>query len=114
LRDQVAGAFRISLSGLALSSLGQYAITSQIAATDVTPRIVRYDAGLTSMSTPLANVNVSAVCLSTRPLRFGAVAKTPERKLNAVAACAVETARIGRTPRSRGARTWRWSTQAAT
>ena len=54
-------AFRISLSGLALSSLRQKAISSQIAATAVTPRIVRKDAGLTSMSTPLANLSVSTV-----------------------------------------------------
>ena len=101
------------MSGLALSSLRQKAISSAITATAVIPRIVRKLAGLMVMSTPLASEIVSAVSFSRRSFRFGAVAKMPETKLKACAACTVLAARIGSTPRSPGASVSRWSTQPA-
>src|SRR3984957_10920514 len=106
-------AFKISLSGFALSSLRQKAISSAIAATAVKPRMVRNEAGRTDISIPVVRLRVSDVAPSTRSFRFGATAKTPSTKANALAACCTLAANKGITPRSPGARLSLRSTQAA-
>jgi hypothetical protein len=91
---------------LAVSSERQKAISSQRAATQVRPRIVRNEAGRTWISISVDRLSVSDVELATRSMRSGAVSKIPLTKEKAFAACWVEAAMSGMTPRSPGARTF--------
>ena len=97
-----------SASGLALVSLSrQNATSSPIALTAVIDRIVLNEAGLTTMSTRLLRLSVSAVSFSTSPRRRGTLSKTPRHMLKNDCACFVLAARTGSCPRSPGASTAR-------
>ena len=91
------------MSGFALSSLRQKAISSAIAATAVMPRMVLKLAGRIVMSTPLASEIVSAVSFSNRSFRFGAVAKMPGDEVEGLRSLR----RAGGQDRQRAALAWR-------
>ena len=72
-------AFKISVSGFAELSENQKATSSAIHAQKVPDLIVRNEAGRHSMSTRVARLIVSDVCLSTRRFSAGTFVKMPSR-----------------------------------
>ena len=105
----------ISLSPLRLPSpsFNQNAISSQIAATAVTPRMLLKLAACTLMSMPFTSDTVSDVAFSTIGASDGDSSNTPATNLNACPACICVAAKIGRMPRSPGASMCRQSQHAA-
>ena len=93
-------AAKISLSGLRLSSDCHMLASSAIAATAVMPLIVLNDAGRICMSTRFRSDISSRVICSVRGENRGLSVKIPFRKLKICAACWVDAAMIGSTPRS--------------